>query len=191
MREGSVERSRQEVVDHYLSDVLLYKSSLLRDLPDLGNKQAFPVLESGGGYQLLLYHRSCPDRGFHKLEALNSVGRLKSLACKCTIYIRPLQVDILKLALSGQPTTVQQPSPSVRCLKCFEEMPMDMLKEHRQLKRKAQETLTTMEGLHTLSVTLIRLVSRQMRNMHIVSGWSTTSIPQAEKTTVPSPRLKK
>ncbi|EDO33813.1 predicted protein [Nematostella vectensis] len=39
MREGNVERSRQEVVDHYLSDVLLYKSSLLRDLSELGNKR--------------------------------------------------------------------------------------------------------------------------------------------------------
>ena len=55
----------------------------------------FPLLSSGGGYELLLYQRGGCDQGFHKIPAPYTASKIKALANQATVYIRPLQVDIM------------------------------------------------------------------------------------------------
>jgi len=68
----------------------------------------YPLLSSGGGYELLLYQRGGSEQGFHKMGLPHTVSRLKSLANQSTIYIRPLQVDILEEAHNSAQENSQQ-----------------------------------------------------------------------------------
>ena len=54
----------------------------------------FPLLSSGGGYELLLYQRGGCDQGFQKIPAPYTASKIKALANQAAVYIRPLQVDI-------------------------------------------------------------------------------------------------
>ena len=66
---------------------------------------SFPLLASAGGYELLMYLRQNPGQGFHKMDTPHSTERLKALANQSTIYIRPLQVDLLELAYTNNTQT--------------------------------------------------------------------------------------
>ena len=57
--------------------------------------EKYPPLSLAGGYELLLFQRGGENRGFYSLPTPYSPSRLKDIAGQATIYIRPLQKDIL------------------------------------------------------------------------------------------------
>ena len=56
--------------------------------------ERFPLLQAGGGYELLLYQRGGPEQGFHNIPPPYTPARIKELAGQAHVYVRPLQQDL-------------------------------------------------------------------------------------------------
>ena len=54
----------------------------------------FPLLQAGGGYELLLYQRGGPEQGFHNIPPPYTPARIKELAGQAHVYVRPLQQEL-------------------------------------------------------------------------------------------------
>ncbi|KAJ7384022.1 hypothetical protein OS493_024034 [Desmophyllum pertusum] len=98
--------------------------------------EKYTPLSLAGGYELLLFQRGGENRGFYSLPTPYSPSRLKDIAGQATIYIRPLQKDILadEARNAGQSTT--ETGPSVECLMCDKLVPMHQLRQHQMEEHK-------------------------------------------------------
>ena len=76
--------------------------------------ERFPPLTLAGGYELCLSQRGGDDQGFHKLEMPYSPARLKEIAGQATIYVQPLQRNILD-EIQTQEQDAQSEVRSVKC----------------------------------------------------------------------------
>ena len=56
--------------------------------------EKYPLLQVGGGYELLLYQRGGTEQGFHNIPAPYTPAKIKELAGQAQVYIRPLQKDL-------------------------------------------------------------------------------------------------
>ena len=56
--------------------------------------ERFPLLEAGGGYELLLYQRGGLEQGFYGITPPYTPIRIKELAGQAQVYVRPLQKDL-------------------------------------------------------------------------------------------------
>ena len=54
----------------------------------------YPPLSQAGGYELPLFQRGGEEQGFYTLPRPYSPPRIKEIAGKATVYVRPLQKDI-------------------------------------------------------------------------------------------------
>ena len=54
----------------------------------------FPLLSTGGGYELLLYQRGGLQQGFHKIVPPFTPARVKEVSGQAVVYIRPLQKNL-------------------------------------------------------------------------------------------------
>lgn len=68
--------------------------------------EKFPLLEAGGGYELLLYQRGGLEQGFHRITPPYTAARIKEIAGQAQVYVRPLQQDLDKLEEMGLHSTV-------------------------------------------------------------------------------------
>ena len=56
--------------------------------------ERFPLLQAGGGYELLLYQRGGSEQGFHNIPPPYTPARIKELAGQAHVYVQPLQQDL-------------------------------------------------------------------------------------------------
>lgn len=56
--------------------------------------ERFPLLQAGGGYELLLYQRGGLEQGFHNIPPSYTPARIKELAGQAQVYVQPLQQDL-------------------------------------------------------------------------------------------------
>ena len=56
--------------------------------------EKFPLLEAGGGYELLLCQQGGQEQGFHSIPPPYTPARVKELAGQVQVYLRPLQQNL-------------------------------------------------------------------------------------------------
>lgn len=67
--------------------------------------ERYPLLQVGGGYELLLNQRRGAEQGFHNIPAPYTPEKIKELAGKAQVYIRSLQQDLDDIQETDIPCT--------------------------------------------------------------------------------------